>query len=75
MRSTKRGRLPLAILLASLSGCAGAVSSVCPRPVEYSDAFQDRLAVELEALPNGSALGQAMIDYGSERAQLRACVK
>tara|TARA_A100001391_G_scaffold169112_1_gene129855 strand:+ start:380 stop:517 length:138 start_codon:yes stop_codon:yes gene_type:complete len=41
--------------------------------VEYSPDFQARLADELAALPDNAALGQAMIDYGRVRAELRAC--
>jgi outer membrane biogenesis lipoprotein LolB len=55
-----------------LSACMATVNS-CPPPKVYSQEFQNRLADELQALPDGSALAQAMTDYGSERAQLRAC--
>lgn len=67
------------VLLLALGACAlfrptpAPTDQVCPVPVRYSMEFQAKLADELEALPAGSALGQAMIDYGQERAQLRAC--
>ena len=71
-------KLLQACLVASLlllSGCASAPSdiSVCPRVSEYSDAFLDRAADELDALPEGSAIAQMVEDYGRERAMLRAC--
>lgn len=58
-----------------LPGCATGNSdaSVCPRPITYSDAFLDRAADELDALPEGSAIAQMIEDYGRERAMLRAC--
>ncbi|MHC8493448.1 hypothetical protein ACTU44_12145 [Thalassospira sp. SM2505] len=58
-----------------MTGCATASSdqNVCPVPVEYSADFQNRLADEVAALPPGAALERAMIDYGRERAELRAC--
>ncbi|MDG4721576.1 hypothetical protein [Thalassospira aquimaris] len=75
MLSVKRRLAPLLIAAGLLTGCATASSdqSVCPVPVEYSAEFQNRLADELEALPAGSALEQAIIDYGRVRAELRAC--
>lgn len=71
----KQQLLPLAIVLAWSTGCAGVDSSpsTCPRPVEYSREFQARLAAEVEALPQGAALERAMLDYGEVRARLRAC--
>lgn len=72
---TRRRALPLIVPLL-LSACATAGSdprAVCPPPVDYSADFQKRLATEIEALPAGAALERAMIDYGRERAQLRAC--
>jgi hypothetical protein len=41
--------------------------------IEYSPEFQAQLADELEALPAGSSLERAMIDYGRLRSELRAC--
>lgn len=67
--------MPLAIAMILLSGCAATSSSpsVCPKIVPYGPAFQDRLVTEIQALPVGSALEAALIDYSSLRAQLRAC--
>lgn len=58
-----------------LTGCVTGNSnvSVCPVPVTYTAAFQHKLADEIEKLPPGAALTQAMLDYGRERAELRAC--
>lgn len=71
-------KLLQACLVASLlllSGCATGNSdaSVCPRPITYDDAFLDRAADELDALPEGSAIAQMIEDYGVERERLRAC--
>ncbi len=76
MRNALR-RLPLLLIVpAFLSACVTEPSdpgSVCPVPVEYSREFQDRMANELDALPDGAALTTAMVDYGRLRAELRAC--
>ena len=45
---------------------------VAPRPQEYSCEQQRRLANEFAALPAGSMLKTAIVDYGRERDQLRA---
>lgn len=71
----RRLTLPLIATL-WLSACATAGSNpgaACPPPVDYSADFQKRLANEIEALPVGAALERAMLDYGRERAELRAC--
>lgn len=70
----KRLLLPLAIAALSASGCATAPSdaSVCPRPVAYTPEFQARLANEIDALPAGSAIETAILDYQRERDMLRA---
>ncbi len=75
MRNARLRLLPLLIVPVLLTGCATASSDgvVCPVIVEYSPDFQARLADELAALPDNAALGQAMIDYGRVRAELRAC--
>lgn len=75
MHNAKRLLLPLLIVPVLLTGCATANSdsAVCPPVIEYSPEFQGRLADELEALPEGSALERAMIDYGRVRSELRAC--
>lgn len=47
----------------SLTACATVPSRpsvVCPPVAAYDRAFQERLAVEIERLPHGAALEQAM---------------
>lgn len=62
-----------AIALILLAGCAAPLVSACPPVPVYDQAFQTRLADELDALPPGSALGAAIIDYKRLRDVLRAC--
>jgi hypothetical protein len=64
-----------AILLALLlAGCVtDRALNTCPAPLEYSPEFQNQAADELDQLPPGSAIGQMIVDYGQERAALRAC--
>lgn len=64
----------LALLMMSITGCATAVSSACPREVEYSAEQQRRAADELSMLPrDGMVRGTMMPDYGRLRDQARAC--
>lgn len=56
-----------------LAGCAPRIVTACPPLVEYSPAFQDRLAGELAALPEGAATLRAVQDYIGLRDQIRAC--
>jgi hypothetical protein len=59
-----------------LAGCATARSeatrAACPPLTTYPPAFQSRAAVELGALPAGSAVGQMVVDYGRLRDACRA---
>ncbi len=48
-------------------------SIVCPPVVAYDRACQGRLADEIQRLPPGAALEQAMLDYGRLRDQAQAC--
>ncbi len=60
----------------SLTACATAPSRpsvVCPPVTAYDRAFQARLADEVQRLPTGAALEQAMLDYARLRDQARAC--
>jgi hypothetical protein len=60
----------------SLTGCATAPSRqsvVCPPVAAYDRTFQTRLANEIQRLPTGTALEQAMLDYARLRDQARAC--
>lgn len=59
--------------LALLSGCATAVSDVCPTLYSYSPEMQGQAADELEALPAGSALAVMIGHYGVVRNEIRAC--
>ena len=69
-----RTPLGLALLMLSISGCATAGSSACPREVEYSAEQQRRAADELSMLPRDSMVrGTMMPDYGRLRDQARAC--
>lgn len=78
-RSDVRWLIPSVGLLALLavaqcSTPAPVVSAqVCPPPVAYSAADEQRAAVEYDALPAGAELRQMMDDYRAERAALRAC--
>ena len=75
MNNFKPRSIVLAIATVLLSGCAAAVSdgSVCPPVPDYTPAFQARMADELDLLPNGGAIEQALIDYAVMRDQARAC--
>lgn len=67
--------LVLEIATLSLTACATAPSRpsvVCPPFVSYDRAFQARLADEIQRLPPGAALEQAMLDYARLRDQARA---
>lgn len=77
-RCWKRRLAALAIATSLLSGCATGASDLgglraCPPVVEYSREFQARAAVELNSLPNGSAIADMLSDYAVLRAQARAC--
>jgi hypothetical protein len=68
--------MALALLTMCLGGCATAPSSpgACPHVKEYSKDVLEAAADEIDALPNGSVLGNVMMpDYGTLRAGARAC--
>jgi hypothetical protein len=68
--------MALALLTMSIAGCATAVSSACPREVEYTAEQQRQAADELSSLPReGMVRGVMMPDYGRLRDQSRACRK
>ena len=72
--SPMRTLVALALLTTSTAGCATAVSSACPREVEYSVEQQRQAADELSALPrDGMVRAVMMPDYGRLRDQARAC--
>jgi hypothetical protein len=59
-----------------LTACATAPSRpsiVCPPVAAYDRTFQARLADEIQRLPPGAALEQALLDYARLRDQARAC--
>jgi hypothetical protein len=47
--------------------------TVCPPTVQWSQSYQSRLADEIERLPKGSAVGEAMREHLRLREQLRRC--
>jgi len=61
-----------------LTGCTTGSSeqrsvSVCPPVVEYTLEEQRRVADEVDALPEGSAIVGWLADYTVLRGQLRVC--
>lgn len=62
-----------------LSGCAGAVYRTqvevyCPPLVQYSAEYNNELADELDALPQGyGAIPMAITDYAKLRDRIRRC--
>jgi hypothetical protein len=66
--------LALAALAAACSSLAvSPAASLCPEPKPYTADEESRAARELLTLPAGSILAEMIIDYGRERAELRAC--
>ena len=47
--------------------------TVCPPTIVWNQAYQSRLADEIERLPKGSAIGEAMREHLRLREQLRRC--
>jgi len=67
-------RFLMIFFIVFLASCAAIPSpSACPPLKDYSEGFNQRLAGELEAQPEGSAIIEAMGDYISLRDQVRAC--
>jgi hypothetical protein len=61
-----------------LSGCATVRSedgrlATCPPVVEYGGEFEARAAVELDLLPEESAIAEMLSDYSVMRDQARTC--
>ena len=71
------GYLLVAVFLTPLAACSIAAMapnvSVCPEPKHYSAHEEKRAAAELIALPTDSIIAAMIVDYGRERAELRAC--
>ncbi len=70
--------ISLAIVTSLLSACATVgserVAGVCLPVVKYDAGFQAKAAVEMQALPEGSAIVKMLSDYAVMRKQARACV-
>lgn len=68
--------LATATLATLLAGCATAPTDptavAAPHLVDYPPAVQRQAADELEALPDDSAVGRMIADYGNLRDQVRA---
>lgn len=65
--------LALAALAAACSVTTPSAANLCPAPKTYTADEQSRAAHELLALPATSILAEMIVDYGRERAALRAC--
>jgi|GEM_PF-3128018 hypothetical protein len=66
--------IPALALAAVVAACSGAApASLCPEPKAYTADEDSRAASELLTLPKGSVLAEMILDYGRERAELRAC--
>lgn len=77
MRNKKLQLLPLVIAMIFLTNCGAKISepaAALPVPVKYSDAFQEKLANELQRLQRNEfqAIEAALIDYSRLRKELRA---
>ena len=74
----RRRLAALGIVTSLLSACATVgserVVSACPPVVKYNHAEQKRVAIEVEALPDDSALTEWIADYSVLREQARSCV-
>ncbi len=55
-----------------VAGCAPVVTA-CPPLVAYTPEFNRRLADELEAMPAGTAVERAILDYATLRDQVKVC--
>jgi hypothetical protein len=58
---------------ATIASCAPSVTTVCPPLREYDSAFMSRLADEMDAAPEDSAMVKAIVDYRRLRDVVRAC--
>jgi hypothetical protein len=79
-RCWKRRLVVLAIVASLPSGCGtggsdGPPPPVCPPVVGYDAELQERAAVEVEALAQGSAVAELLSDYAVMRDQARACAR
>jgi hypothetical protein len=70
--------IALAIALILLSACATGGSDpggvgACPPVVEYDQALRERVAAELDLLPDGSAIEGMLADHAVLREQSMRC--
>ena len=56
-----------------MTSCAPTVISGCPPVPSWSDEDRNRLAGEVEALPNGTMIERAVNEYGTMREASRLC--
>jgi hypothetical protein len=63
----------LFVICQPLGAPAPATFAVCPLIAPWSEDYQRRLAAELRALPEGSAIEDAIAETLSLRDQARAC--
>ncbi len=61
------------ILLILLTGCSPTITNVCPPVKHYSPQFSNKLANELEKLPEGNPILEITADYINLRDQLKIC--
>jgi len=61
------------IFLLFLAGCSPTITSVCPPVKHYSPQFSNKLANELEKLPEGNPILEITADYINIRDQLKIC--
>jgi len=61
------------ILLLFLAACTPTITSVCPPVKHYSPQFSNKLANELEKLPEGNPILEITADYINLRDQLKIC--
>lgn len=75
---SKKRHAVLAVGMIFLTGCATGSSEwratgVCPPVVEYSREEQQRMAEEIEALPEDSVIVGWLADYAVLRGQVQSC--
>ncbi|MBL8686699.1 MAG: hypothetical protein JNK86_04455 [Alphaproteobacteria bacterium] len=61
-------------LIAVVTGCTPAITSICPPIQVYSNEFNNQLANEVKKLPDNSLILRVLSDYISLRDQLRVCL-
>ena len=61
------------VLSAILAACTPTVIHGCPPVPTWSEEDRDRLANEVEALPDGTMIERAVNEYGTMREASRLC--